>query len=86
LPTSRSFTSADDPAMTATLQLVMPGIDPRRDDLTAAEQAAHEATAACQDDRRADLARPASTCHCGSRAYGEPAEGRCWRCGRQGAP
>jgi hypothetical protein len=68
--------------VTATLQLVMPGIDPRRDDLTEAEQAAHEAAAACQDDRRAALARPAPTCRCGPRAYGEPAEGRCWRCGR----
>jgi hypothetical protein len=68
--------------VTATLQLVMPGIDPRRDDLTEAEQAAHEAAAACQDDRRAALARPAPTCRCGSRAWGEPAESRCWRCGR----
>jgi hypothetical protein len=44
--------------MTATLQLALPGLDPRRDDLTEAEQAAHEAAAACQDDRRAALARP----------------------------
>jgi hypothetical protein len=71
--------------VTATLQLVMPGIDPRRDDLTEAEQAAHEAAAACQDDRRAALARPAPTCRCGSRAYGEPGEDRCLRCGHQEA-
>jgi hypothetical protein len=67
--------------MTA-LQLVMPGLDPRRDDLTEAEQAAHEAAAACQDDRRAALALPAARCRCGPRAWGEPAESRCWRCGR----
>jgi hypothetical protein len=73
------------PAMTAALQLALPGIDPRRDDLTEAERAAHEAAAACQADHRADLARPAPTCRCGSLAYGESAEDWCWRCGKSQA-
>ena len=67
--------------MTATLQLAMPGIDARRDELTDAEIAAAEAVAAHQAEHVADLALAARRCRCGRRAWGEPRERRCVRCG-----
>jgi hypothetical protein len=72
MPRRRPRRVADD-------QLAMP-LDVRRDDLTRGEQLATEGAAACQDERRADLATAARPCRCGPRAWGE--HGHCCRCGR----
>jgi hypothetical protein len=66
--------------MTATWHPTFTGIDPRNDDLSDAERAAHEAFVEDEDERRDDYALPAPRCRCRRPCTND---GDCLWCGRR---